>query len=145
MKGISTFLSVILIIASTLAVAGIFSVWYNTFIKTTMKSVEEQSATKIVCSNAGVSVENVQYNQTSGNIKGYVRNTDIVALGDVDIEIFLLNATRILLDANMTLLPGEQKSFIYNLSTTEYELIRVRTNCSNVHSQVSSNEIAILT
>ncbi|MCS7135119.1 MAG: hypothetical protein N3E38_02370 [Candidatus Aenigmarchaeota archaeon] len=145
MKGISTFLSVILIIASTLAVAGIFSVWYNTFIKATMKSVEEQSATKIVCSNAGISVENVQYNQTSGNIKGYVRNTDIVALGDVDIEIFLLNATRILLDANMTLLPGEQKSFIYNLSTREYEFIRVRTNCSNVHSQVSSNEVAIIT
>jgi len=145
MKGISPFISVILIIAVAITVAGIFSGWFVNFVKKTSSSVEEQGSQKITCSNAGIALENVRYNVTSGNITGYVRNTDIVALGDIDIEIFLLNATRIVLDKNMTLAPGEQDAFIYNLNTREYDSIRVRTNCSNVYSQVSSSEVALVT
>ncbi|MEM5801152.1 MAG: hypothetical protein QW350_02395 [Candidatus Aenigmatarchaeota archaeon] len=145
MKGLSAFVSAILIIAVTLAVAGIFSGWYTGFLKTTSKSIEEQSSTKIVCSNAGIALENVRYNQTSGNITGYIRNSEIVALGDIDIEIFLTNATRILLDKNITLSPGEQEGFIYHLDTQEYDFVRVKTNCSNVYSQIGSTEITLIT
>ncbi|MBU5688093.1 MAG: hypothetical protein KQA41_01320 [Candidatus Aenigmarchaeota archaeon] len=145
MKGLSAFVSAILIIAVTLAVAGIFSGWFTSFLKTTSKSIEEQSSTKIVCSNAGIALENVRYNQTSGNITGYIRNSEIVALGDIDIEIFLTNATRILLDKNITLSPGEQEGFIYHLNTQEYDFVRVKTNCSNVYSQISSTEITLIT
>lgn len=145
MKGLSAFVSAILIIAVTLAVAGIFSGWFTSFLKTTSKSIEEQSSTKIVCSNAGIALENVRYNQTSGNITGYIRNSEIVALGDIDIEIFLTNATRILLDKNITLSPGEQEGFIYHLNTQEYDFVRVKTNCSNIYSQISSTEITLIT
>ncbi|MEM5776831.1 MAG: hypothetical protein QXJ06_00085 [Candidatus Aenigmatarchaeota archaeon] len=145
MKGLSTFVSVILVIAVTLAVAGIFSGWYTNFIKTTSKSIEEQSSIKIVCSNGGIALENVRYNQTSGNISGYIRNTDIIALGNIDIDIFLTNATRIFIDQNISLAPGEQEVFIYHLDTSSYDLIRVKTNCSNVYSQISSSEVSIVT
>jgi len=145
MKGLSAFVSVILIIAVTLAVAGIFSGWFTNFVKTTSKSIEDQSHSKITCSNAGIALENVRYNQTSGNITGYVRNTDIVALGDIDIEIFLTNATRIVLNNNVTLAPGEQDAFIYHLNAENYDFVRARTNCSNVYSQISSTEISIIT
>jgi hypothetical protein len=145
MKGLSPFISVIMLIAISIAVAGIFSGWFTNFVKTTSKSIEEQSSTKIICSNAGIALENVRYNTTSGNITGYVRNTDIVALGDIDIEIFLTNATRIFLDKNMALAPGEQDVFVYNLNTREYDFLRVKTNCSNVYSQISSSEVTIVT
>lgn len=145
MKGLSAFVSLILIIAVTLVVAGIFSGWFIGFLKTTSKSIEDQSSTKITCSNAGISLENVKYNQTSGNITGYIRNSDIVALGNIDIEIFLTNTTRVFLDKNISLAPGEQEGFIYYLNTQEYDFIRVKTNCSNVYSQVSSSEITIIT
>jgi len=136
---------VILIIAISMAVAGIFSGWFTNFVKTTSKSIEEQSSVKITCSNGGIVLENVRYNTTSGNITGYIRNTDIIALGNIDIEIFLLNATRISLDNNMTLAPGEQNVFIYNLNTQEYDFIRVKTNCSNVYSQIRSSEVSLIT
>jgi flagellin-like protein len=145
MKGLSPLISAILLIAISLAVAGIFSGWFTNFVKTTSKSIEDQGSTKITCANAGIVLENVRYNSTSGNLIGYIRNTDIVALGDIDIEIFLTNATRILLDKNITLSPGEQNSFIYKLDTTDYDFIRARTNCSNVYSQVSSSEVSIIT
>ncbi|MFH8080585.1 MAG: hypothetical protein QXO84_01765 [Candidatus Aenigmatarchaeota archaeon] len=145
MKGISAFLSAILVIAATLAIAGIFSVWYNNFIKGVMKNVEEQSSKKVICSNAGIALENVKYNQTNGMIIGYIRNSDLVTLGDIDVEIFLLNASKIVLDENMTLQPGEMEVFSFNLSTSSYDFIRVKTNCSNVYSQVTSSEIDIVT
>ncbi len=145
MKGISSFVSIILIIAIAVTVASLFSIWFVNFVKNMSTSVEERSSQKITCTNAGIALENVKYNTTSGNITGYIRNTDIIALGDIDVEIFLTNTTRIVLDNNMTLAPGEQDAFIYHLATTEYDLIRVRTNCSNVHSQVSSSQVAIIT
>jgi len=145
MRGLSAFVSAILIIAITLAVAGVFSGWFTGFVKRTSESIEEQSSAKIVCSNGGISLENVRYNQTSGNITGYIRNTEIIGLGNIDVEIFLANTTKILLDSNITLAPGEQEGFIYHLNTQEYDFIRVKTNCSNVYSQISAAEVSLIT
>lgn len=144
MKGISPFISVVLLIAITISIGAIFSRWFTSFISKSSSEIEEQSKTKIVCSNGGIALSRIIYNQTSGNIYGYVRNTDIISLGDIDIEIFLKNATRIFLNENITLMPGEQNSFVYNLNTNNYDYIRVKTNCSNVNDYWTSEQILVV-
>ncbi|MBU5689555.1 MAG: hypothetical protein QXM68_01510 [Candidatus Aenigmatarchaeota archaeon] len=141
MKGISAFVSIVLIIALTISVGAIFSRWFTSYIRTTSQDIEDQSKTKITCSNAGIALSRVTYNQTSGYIYGYIRNTDLVSLGDIDVEIFLKNATRIFADINLSLTPGEQNSFSYNLNTANYDYIRVKTNCSNVYDYLMSEQI----
>ncbi|MCX8179068.1 MAG: hypothetical protein N3D75_04555 [Candidatus Aenigmarchaeota archaeon] len=144
MKGISPFISVVLIIAITISIGAIFSRWFTSFIKTSSSEIEEQGRVKIICSNGGIALSRIIYNKTSGNIYGYVRNTDIISLGDIDIEIFLKNATRIFLNENITLIPGEQNSFIYNLNTNNYDYVRVKTNCSNVNDYWTSEQILVV-
>jgi FlaG/FlaF family flagellin (archaellin) len=144
MKGISGFVGIALIIAITLAVAAIYSGWFTSFVRTIINEIKGQSEEKILCSNGGIALDDLKYNQSSGIISGSIKNTDIISLGDIDIEIFLTNATRIFLNLNKTLDPGEKDSFSYNLSTSAYDSIRVKTNCSNVDDEISSNYVSIV-
>lgn len=144
MKGISTFVAMTLIIAITLTVTAIYSGWFTNFIKSMTSTIKEQSSSKLTCSNGGIALSNLKYNQTSGYISGFIKNTEIIELGDVDVEIFFTNATRLVLDMNITLSPGEQNSFTKNISTQTYDTIRVRTNCSNVYDEVSSTYVSIV-
>ena len=144
MKGVSAFVALVLIIVTTLTVAALFSGWFTTFIKSITGTVGEQSTTKIVCSNGGISLSDLEYNQTSGYITGIIQNTEIIDLGDVDVEIFFSNATKLLLDLNLTITPGSQEIFSTNISTSNYERVRVKTNCSNVYDDVDSTYISVI-
>lgn len=144
MKGISTFVAMTLIIAITITVTAVYSGWFTNFIKSMTSTIKEQSGSKLTCSNGGIALSSLKYNQTSGYISGYVKNTEIIELGDVDIEIFFTNATRFVLDLNLTLAPGEQNSFSSNINTNTYDIIRVRTNCSNVYDEVSSTYVSLV-
>lgn len=143
-KGVSTFVGVALLIAMTLAVAGIYSGWFMNFIKSTTNTIKQESDTKLVCNNGGISLDNLKYNQTSGILSGTVQNTDIIDLGGLGIEIFFTNSTRNVLSMNTSLVPGEQQSFTSNISTTTYDRIRVKTNCSNVYDEASSTYVSIV-
>lgn len=144
MKGISTFVAITLIVAITIAITTIYSGWFTNFIRSITSTLKEDTSTKITCSNGGISLNNLKYNQTSGYISGFIKNTEIIELGDIDIEIFFTNATRKVLDFNLTLLPGEQDSFSENINTNTFDRIRVRTNCSNVYDEIDSTYVSIV-
>lgn len=143
MKGISPMIATVLLIAFTLAIAGIFSGWLTSFTKSTSTTVQERSDTRVTCSYGGIALSNLEYNTTAsnGNITGNIENTDIVDLGDIDIEIFFTNATRYLGDLNRTLQPGEKDTFQIFINTTTYDKIRAKTNCSNVFDELSSSYV----
>src|SRR3989338_7814870 len=113
MKGISPFIASVLLIAFTLAVAGIYSGWIVSFTKKTSTTVTDTSNTRVTCSYGGIALSNLKYNTTAsnGNITGTIENTDVVGLGDVDIEIFFTNSTRFFADLNKSLGPGEKDTF----------------------------------
>lgn len=144
MKGISGFVAIALIIAITLAVSAIYSGWFTNFVKSITSEIKGQSEQKILCSNGGIALDDLKYNSSSGVISGTIQNIDIIPLGDIDIEIFLTNATRVFLNLNKTLEPGEKDIFSQNISTTTYDKIRVKTNCSNVYDEVSSNYVSVI-
>lgn len=136
----------VLLIAFTLAVAAIYSGWLTSFTRKTATDVEQKSTVRVTCSYGGIELSNLRYNTTaaSGNISGTIENTDIIDLGDIDVEIFFTNSTRYLLDLNMSLGPGERNTFNTRINTTTYDKIRVKTNCSNVNDELTSSYVSTI-
>ena len=144
-KGISPFIATVLLIAFAIAVASIFGGWLSTFTQTTTEEVQEHSETRVTCTYGGIALEDLEYNKTAANFSGKVENTDIIALGNIDFEIFYTDASRTKLDLNMTLYPGEKDTFNRNvnkMNTTGYDKVRVITNCSNVYDEATSSDIS---
>ena len=129
-----------MLIAFTIGVAALYSGWITSFTKKTTGDVQEHSEKRVTCSYGGIAIDNVRYNQTTGNLSGTIENTDIIDLGDIDFEIFYTNATREKLNLNMALGPGERNTFnshVIDMNTSSYDKIRVITNCSNVNDETS--------
>ena len=140
-KGISPLIASVLLIALVIGVAGIYSGWFSDFIKTITSMIEKHEDVRITCTYGDVSLRNLVYNTTSSNLTGEVENTDIIPLGNIDLEIFYDNATKEDMDLNMILIPGEKDVFNIGISSN-YQKVRVLTNCSNVHDEVSVDYIS---
>jgi len=144
-KGISPFISTVILIAFAIAVAAIFGGWLSTFTQTTTEEVQEHSEKRVTCSYGGISLEDLRYNKSTGNFSGKVENTDIILLGNIDFEIFYTDASRTKLELNMTLESGEKNTFNQNVNkmntTGYYNKIRVITNCSNVYDEATSSDV----
>jgi hypothetical protein len=83
----------------------------------------------------------LEYNSTSGYLTGNIENTNMISLGNIDLEIFYDNATKEKKDLNKSLGPGEMDIF-NEMINTNYERVRVITNCSEVYDEVSSGSIS---
>ena len=144
-KGISPFLATVLLIAFAIAVAAIFGGWMTSFTSETTEEVQERSEKRVTCSYGGIALEDLTYNISSRNFSGKVENTDIIVLGNIDFEIFYDDDTRGELDLNMTLESGEKNTFNQNvqkMNSTDYNKIRVITNCSNVYDEATSSDVS---
>jgi len=140
-KGISPFIASVLLIAFAIAVASIYSGWITGFTKETTEEVKEKSEKRVTCSYGGIALDDLEYNSTSGNLTGTIENTDIIPLGNIDLEIFYNNATREKKDLNMELEPGERNTFNQAINNN-YEKIRIYTNCSNVYDELPSGDVS---
>ena len=144
-KGLTPFISMVLLVAFAIGVAAIFSGWMSSFTKETTEEVQEHSEKRVTCSYGGIALEDLEYNKTIANFTGEVENTDIIVLGNIDFEIFYDDDTREKLDLNMTLEPGEKNTFNQQrtkMNTTTYNKIRVITNCSNVYDEATSSDVS---
>jgi len=113
--------------------------------KETTETVGVHSKRKVTCSYGGIALEDLEYNKTIANFTGKVENTDLIALGDIDFEIFYDDDTRGKLDLNMSLESGEKNTFnqdVTKMNTTTYNKIRVITNCSNVYDEATSSDVS---
>jgi flagellin-like protein len=148
-KAISPMVATVLLIAFTVAVGGVVSVWLQTFSRTTTGEVSEQTESEIYCSYAGISMSNLEY--CSSYLFGRLENTKFKAIGNITVQIIYTNATTqtIRLCNNgsscpsslMSLEPGELKTFNISIDSSSYDTIRVYTNCSNVDDEVQSGQV----
>ncbi|MEM7821409.1 MAG: archaellin/type IV pilin N-terminal domain-containing protein [Candidatus Aenigmatarchaeota archaeon] len=60
MKGISAMIAVVLLIAFTVAVGGLISVWFTTFTRTTTSGVEAATTNQTRCAGAYIKVDSVK-------------------------------------------------------------------------------------
>ncbi len=150
-KAISPMIATVLLIAFTVAVGGIISVWMQTFSSDISGTVGEETENQIYCSYAGISLSNVQY--CNSHIYGRIENVKYKDLGSITLQVFYTNSTTHTIrlcnngtscaSSQMSLAPGEIKSFNVSVDSGSYQTIRVYTNCSNVDDQVESSHVTL--
>jgi flagellin-like protein len=151
-KGISTIIATVLLIAFTVAVAGILSSWLTSFTTSSTQTVKSQSDAELTCSYGGISLDSLKY--SGGYLSGNIDNTRTISLGGLTIQIIFTNKTiqNVKLCStgtttvscsisNASLSPRETTTF--NITTTsDYDTIRIYTNCSSVYDQVGSGDVS---
>jgi hypothetical protein len=154
MKGISSFIATILIIAVTVAVGGIISSWMIHFVSTETKTVGSQSELEITCNDGAISLSDLKYH--CPKLSGKVKNTGKIDLGNITLEIQYTNATReaqclsyaggTLVNAtcqgNLTMSIQEEYSFNLTIGGSNYDKIRVYSaNCTKVDYTAESSDV----
>lgn len=156
MKGLSPLIATVFLIAFTVGVAGILSGWLTSFTKTTTSTVREQGELEIICNSGGITVSTLKY--CSPRLSGAITNTGTISLGNITIQIFYANATNskyylslsgmnvsgsAACCGNMTLLSGEKFGFNISIGGSDYDNIRVITNCTGrVTTEAKRGDVA---
>jgi len=140
MKGISPVIAIVLLIAFTVSVAGILSIWLMGFATTSTGLIEEEATRELICSYGGISLSDLKFCSTNDRLAGKSENTGTINIGNITIQIIYTNGTTQKSETGAELLPREIYQF--NISTnSNYDKIRVITNCSSVYDQVSSSDV----
>ncbi len=144
-KGISPFIAEVLLIGFTVAIASIVILWFTGFTKTSTKTISEQANIQMVCTYAGIDFYgNVIYNQSSGIVSGYLRNTGNVPLGGISFQVLYDNGTvQNFPEKIAEILPANLASFTLEDISSNFKMIYVSTNCTNPAkgSKISSEEV----
>lgn len=150
-KGISPLIATVLLIAFTVAVAGIVSMWLTSFSTTSVEDVGKRADAELYCTYGALSVSDLQF--CNSYLSGIIRNSGTVAIGNITIQITFQNATpvqKVYLtqdgttgtnNSNMTLKPVEIASFNVTVGGSNYNKIHVYSNCSNVYDDVVSSDV----
>lgn len=151
-KGISPLVATILIIALTVGVVGIVAVWLTGFTRTTTDTVSTQSGRQIECSFGAVSVDNLKF--ANNFLSGRVENRGQIALGNISVNIIYQNASTEKFElcksgstatrcdgGNLSLLVSEQSSFNVTIGGSNYDTIRVFTNCTGVSDTAQRGDV----
>ncbi len=154
-KGISPLIATVLLIAFTITVATILSLWLTSFTTTTSESVEQEALKQLECSRGGISLSNLVYNSSTYHLSGRIENNRWIPLGDISLQIVYTNFSThkinlCLVDnsvvpctsSNLTIKPRE--IYFFNVSiSSNYDVIRVTTNCSayGIYDEVQASEV----
>jgi len=154
-KGISPLIATVLLIAFTVAVAGIVSVWITSFTATSTQTVSSHSETELICAYAGVKMSDLEYCSANGRMSGIVENTNLVDIGNITLQIIYQNATseKIYLCLNgsscaasgastMALAPRERQSFNVSIGGSNYNKIHLYTNCTSAYYDLTSSDVS---
>lgn len=155
MKGISPLIATVLLIAFTVAVGGLISIWITGFAKTQTQAIGSQASTSISCSNGFLSFQtNLKF--CNNYLSGVIINTGSITLGNISLTITYTNATaqKIYLQllgsslngtptccGNFSLNPNELSVFNVSIWGNNYDTIRVVSNCSGVVASTDSSGV----
>lgn len=145
-KAVSDMIATVLLIAFTVAVAGIVSVWIIGFTSQSTESVTEQSETELYCAYGGVSVSSLGY--CGGYFSGVVTNTNMKDIGNITLQIIFDNSSSQTVKLNassgdvfMSLTPRALDSFNVSIGGSNYNKIHFYTNCSNVYDDAGRSDV----
>lgn len=159
-KAISSLIATVLLIAFTVSVASIISVWLTGFTRSTTSTVSSQAEMDITCNNAQIALSTLKYCSSNSYLSGDVSNSGTVALGNVSLQILYSNGTqhpKLYLSllggaissstsccGNLTLTTAEKYRFNISGINSNYDKIRVITNCtSRATDEASSSDVTL--
>jgi len=155
LKGISPLVATVLLIAFVVAVAGIIATWINGFARTQTQLVSDQSTLSITCSYGDVNMKNLVFQSASTRLAGSVENNGQIALGNLTLNIIYQNATSQVINlctaavgaascsvSNLTLTVAQQTAFNVTIWGSNYDSVKMVTNCSTVSDSASRGDIS---
>jgi flagellin-like protein len=155
MKGISPLVATVLLIAFTVSVAGIISVWLTSFARTTTSTVGEESERQLLCIHASLSLRSVAYSSSSNTLTGILENSGEVPIGNISLQIIYNNATsqkfELCLVGNRALncsvsnltLARYGETAVFNVSISDnYDRIIAIGNCTT-RDEVKASEVTL--
>lgn len=156
MKGLSPLVATVLLIAFTVGIGGIISIWISGFTQTSSKIVSKEGENQIICSNGAVDIYNLKYCSSTNNISGIIRNNGRIAIGNITMQTIFGNGSMVSHALNNTgtggstsgdylsLRPGQSFSFNVSIggnSNGAYERIWLYTNCSGVTDTALASDV----
>jgi flagellin-like protein len=145
MKGISPLVATVLLIAFTVAVAGVVSMWVTSFTKSTTTIAERQSRERINCTYGSIALSNVNYCSTTGYLSGRLANNGIVTLGSIRLQEIYENGSSptqglclvgssivTCTTANLSIPPGYLYTFNISGISPGFQSVNVITDCAGV-------------
>lgn len=116
-KAVSPLIATVLLVSITLTAIFILSSWSTNFATKQTGLIGGKSDTQIQCSSAGLAIDNVSYNCTSGKLMMEAYNSGSKDLSDFRIQLLLTNTSSYNLNAepNVTMSGGDTQVF-YNSS-----------------------------
>jgi flagellin-like protein len=157
MKAVSPLIATVLLIAFTIAVGGLISIWLTGFTQTQTQSVGTQASTSIVCSNGGLSLSSVGF--CNLYLSGKISNSGTVSLGNISIIVTYTNASLVQkfcftvagstigtisspCAGNLSLMPSELTTFNFTIGGSNFDTIKILSNCSGVTASVDSGSVS---
>lgn len=156
MKGLSPLVATVLLIAFTVGVGGLISVWISGFTQTSSKIVSKEGETQIICSNGAIDLSNLRYCVNTNNISGIIKNNGRIALGNITLQTIFNNGSIVSHALNDTGTGGSSSGnflvlragqvFGFNVSigggsSGAYDRLWIYTNCSSVTDSALSSDI----
>lgn len=156
MKGLSPLIATVLLIAFTIAVGGLISIWITGFTQTQTQSVGSQATTQITCSNGGIAISSVGF--CNSYLTARLSNIGSISLGNLSLIIVFQNASNtqnLYLQqqgsivnvsssccSNLTIQPNGLTSFNVTIGGSNYDTIKVVSNCTGVVASIDSSSVA---
>lgn len=154
MKGLSPLVATVLLIAFTVGVGGIISVFVTGFTQSSSKTISTEGERQVICSNGAIDVTNLRY--CNNNISGIIRNTGRITVGNITVQTIFVNASSIehrLNDSGtggsssgsaLALRVGQVFSFNVSIgasSSGAYDRVYLYTNCTAVTDSAISTDV----
>lgn len=116
-KAVSPLIASVLLVSITLTAVYILSNWSSAFASKQSTLISGKSDTGIQCSSAGLAIDNVSYNCTSGKIMMEAYNSGSKDLSDFRIQMLLTNGSSYIVNTepNATVYSSDTQTF-YNTS-----------------------------
>jgi flagellin-like protein len=132
LKGISPLIATVLLIAFTMAIAGIMATWATTFVQTKITETENQS--QAICAGANIRVSDAKLNANTSQGTVIVENLGTAPLTDFKGYVFYNDATQNhdanLSNSTIVLNKGDTFTFTWqNRSANPVKLKITATNC----------------
>ncbi|MBI2084665.1 MAG: hypothetical protein HYT70_03595 [Candidatus Aenigmarchaeota archaeon] len=146
MKGLSPLVATVLLIAFTVGIGGLISVWLSGFTQTSTGIVRKEGEHQVICSNGALDISNLRY--CNNNISGIIKNNGRITLGNITVQIVFLNSSQVSFALNDTsgnylvLKPSQLGTFNQTIGGTNYDKIWIYSNCSAVTDQAESSDVA---
>ncbi len=135
-KGISPLVAAVMLIAVTMAIAGILAFWATSFTRSTAEGLSNQTKTIQICSQADFSIYTDLYNSTTQTHKIILENTGNIQIKITGIDYIYPDGSIIHKNQTLNLLSGAQlQQYVIQGVNPGYSKYRIYTECPNVYKE----------